>query len=103
MKKQRLDHSSVCFFFCAYCLLPSAYCLLPAAYWLFHSPLSIIVFPSRVTVHPGKWPPASNEALLSPPAQVLNPVPTLTIPACTQFPTLLAGQIFRLGLMPKST
>src|SRR5262245_50123313 len=80
----------------------TAHCL-PLTSQLFHSPLSIIVLPSKVTVQPPKCPPRPNVALLSPPAQVLLPVPSDTMPAWTQLPSLLVGHSFKLGLMPKST
>src|SRR3970282_2292160 len=57
----------------------------------FSTPFSTMGFPSRVIVVPGRETLIEYGTELSPPAQILPPVPTLTEPAGTQLPILLDG------------
>src|SRR5688572_19074976 len=47
----------------------------------FKTPLSTTVLPSIVTVQPARWPTTPPVASFVPPAQVLFPEPSVTIPA----------------------
>jgi hypothetical protein len=66
------------------------------------APRSTIVWPSRVTVAPLSEPTALMRLVFVPPAQLLPPVPRVTIPDATHDTSLLPGGTLTLGLMPMS-